>query len=146
MKKKISFMLIVLNFVILELNAQSNSSKKLIDLETKLMNSWKNKDLKTSKELLSDDFQLISSLSHGELTDKSEYLKLVMERGLNNFNIDSILVSNYEKVAIVTVWITRNAVIKGKDWSGKFLYTDVWINTDETWRIIRRHSSWINKK
>jgi len=144
MKKKINLFALLSLFVLVA-NAQSNLKQSFINLENKWMNSWKNKDEKTFKAILNDDFQLISSLTKGELMNKGQVLKNMMERPLKSFSIDSLLVKSYQNVAIVTVWITQNAEANGKDWSGKFLETDVWVKIKGIWKVTTRHSTWLNK-
>ncbi|MFZ1799650.1 MAG: hypothetical protein WAU24_07265 [Chitinophagaceae bacterium] len=46
--------------------------KLFLELGTRWMNAWKNKDVATVRKILSDDFTLTSSLSGGGLVDKEE--------------------------------------------------------------------------
>lgn len=48
--------------------------KLFLDLETKWMNAWKNKDVETVREILADDFTLTSSLSTGALVDNEDWI------------------------------------------------------------------------
>ena len=142
MKKKINYLLIVI-FVVTTANAQGNLKQTFNGLENKWMNSWKNKDEKIANEILSNNFMLVSSLTKGELTDKTQCLKIMMERPLKNFSIDSLLVKSYGNIAVVTVWIKQDAQADGNDWSGNFIDTDVWVNTNGNWQITSRHSTWL---
>lgn len=144
MKKKI-YILAILSILNIVANAQSNKKQTFIDLENKWMSSWQNKDEKAAKEMLSDDFYLVSSLTKGELTNKDQCLRIIMTRPLKSFSIDSLLVKSYGNIEIVTVWITQRAESNGTNLSGKFLDTDVWYKIKGTWKITNRHSSWLNK-
>ena len=66
-------------------------------------------------------------------------------KAFKKFSIDSLLVKSFQNVAIATVWITQNAEANGKDWSDKFLETDVWAKIKGTWKVATRHSTWLNK-
>jgi hypothetical protein len=127
---------------------QNNDSIKqhFINLETKLMNTWKNKDEATARKLISDDFTLTSSLSTGELANKEEWIDKMHHFDCKDFQINNLQVRIYDKTAVVNVWLHQNAVANGKDWSGDFLLTDIWIQKNNGWEIVARHSSWLQKK
>src|SRR6266536_2935292 len=118
--------------------------QKFIDLETKWMNAWKNKDEKTAREIVSDDFTLTSSLSSGELANKEQWIDKAMHSyDCKNFHFDKLKVRVYNKTAIVNSWYHQDATANGKDWSGDFLLTDVWIKKKSDWQVVARHSSWL---
>jgi hypothetical protein len=48
--------------------------QKFLDLETKWMNAWKNKDEAAARQIIADEFTLTSSLSKGDLMDKEEWI------------------------------------------------------------------------
>jgi len=121
--------------------------QKFIDLETKWMNAWKNKDEATARKIIADEFTLTSSLSTGDLVNKEEWI----EKVLHNFDckelrIDKLQVRVYNKTAVLNIWFHQDAVVNGKDWNGDFLLTDVWVQKNEDWQVVARHSSWLQKK
>jgi hypothetical protein len=51
-------------------------------------------------------------------------------------------VSIWNDLAVVTLAITQAAEpLNGRDISGNFLITDIWIFRDEKWLVAERHSS-----
>lgn len=124
---------------------QTEAEQLFIDLETKWMNGWKNKDLQTCSEILGDDFTLASSLSTGELMTKAQWLGALDRYHCKSFQINKLTVKSYGNVAIVTVWFYQEADVNGKDWNGDFLLTDVWVKNNN-WQVVTRHASWLNQK
>jgi hypothetical protein len=121
--------------------------QKFMDLETRWMDAWKNKNEAKARELIADDFTLTSSLTTGNLISKDEWI----EKVLHNFDckvlrIDKMNVRVYDKAAILNIWLHQEAVVNEKDWNGDFLLTDVWVQKNEKWQVTSRHSSWLQKK
>ena len=121
--------------------------KLFLELETLWMNAWKNKDEETVREILSDDFTLTSSLSSGELVDKEDWISKAMHHyDCKHFRFDRLKVRVYENTAIVNSWFYQEASANGKDWSGNFLISDVWVLKNGAWRVVARHASWLQQQ
>ena len=121
-------------------------NEKFIDLETQWMNAWKNKDETTARKIIADEFTLTSSLSMGELTNKEDWIeRAIHDYNCKDFRIDRLEARVYDKTAVLNIWFHQDAVANGKDWSGNFLLTDVWVERDQNWQIVARHSSWLRK-
>jgi len=117
-----------------------------LDLETQWMTAWKNKDVVTVRKILSDDFTLTSSLSGGGLVDKEEWIAKLAIYDCKDFRFDKIQVRVYNNTAVVNSWFHQDAIANGKDWSGDFLITDVWVLKDDYWQVVTRHASWLQNK
>jgi len=117
--------------------------KLFLDLETQWMTAWKDKDVPTARKILSDDFTLTSSLSKGALVDKEEWIAKLAIYDCKEFRFDKIQVRVYGKTSVVNTWFHQEASADGKDWSGDFLITDVWVMKDEYWQVVARHASWL---
>lgn len=114
------------------------------DLETRWMNAWKSKDEATCRELLSDDFTLTSSLSSGNLVNKEEWIeKAIFHYDCDEFKIKNLNSRVYNETAVVNILFNQKATANGKDWSGDFLLTDVWVLQNNQWRVVSRHASWL---
>lgn len=114
-----------------------------LDLETKWMNAWKNKDEITARELLADEFTLTSSLSN-QLVNKEGWInKAINNYHCRNFEFKEIQTRVYGDTAILNIIYNQQATANDKDWSGDFLLTDVWVKKDEKWQVVTRHSSWL---
>ena len=120
--------------------------KLFLDLETKWMTAWKNKDVATVRQILSDDFTLTSSLSSGGLVDKEDWIAKLSIYDCKDFRFDKIQVRVYENTSVVNSWFHQDATANGKDWSGDFLITDVWVKKDDNWQVVARHASWLQNK
>lgn len=148
MKYIISFYVIVLTLTG-PLAAQKNKDirQQFIALETKWMNAWKNKDEVLMRQILADDFTLTSSLSTGELINKESWIdKALHQYSCKEFSIDKLQARKYQKTVVLNIWFHQTADANGKDWSGDFLLTDVWVKKNKTWQVVARHGSWLQKK
>ena len=120
--------------------------KLFIELENRWMTAWKNKDVETARKILSDDFTLTSSLSSGALVDKEDWLSKLEVYDCKDFRFDKIQVRIYENTSVVNSWFHQDATANGKDWSGDFLITDVWVKKKDDWQVVSRHASWLQLK
>ena len=120
--------------------------KLFLDLETQWMTAWKNKDVVTVRKILSDDFTLTSSLSSGGLVDKEDWIAKLEMYDCKEFRFDKIQVRVYDNTSVVNIWFHQVASANGKDWSGDFLITDVWVKKGEYWQVVARHGSWLQNK
>ncbi len=120
--------------------------KLFIELENRWMTAWKNKDVETARKILSDDFTLTSSLSSGALVDKEDWLSKLKVYDCKDFRFDKIQVRIYENTSVVNSWFHQDATANGKDWSGDFLITDVWVKKKDEWQVVSRHASWLQIK
>ena len=120
--------------------------KLFLDLETEWMEAWKNKDVETVQKILADDFTLTSSLSSGGLVDKEDWIAKLAIYDCKAFRFDKIKVRVYGNTAVVNSWFHQEATANGKDWSGDFLMTDVWVMKTERWQVVTRHASWLQNK
>ena len=119
--------------------------KLFLELETKWMNAWKNKDEKTCRNILADDFTLTSSLSSGGLVDKEGWIAKLEQYHCQDFRFDKIKVRVYDNTCVVNSWFHQDATANEKDWSGDFLMTDVWVNKNGEWKVVARHANWLQK-
>ena len=120
--------------------------KLFLDLETQWMEAWKNKDVETVQKILADDFTLTSSLSSGGLVDKEDWIAKLAIYDCKEFRFDKMQVRVYNNTSVVNSWFHQDASANGKDWSGDFLITDVWVMKDEHWQVVARHASWLQNK
>jgi len=120
--------------------------EQFLALENKWMNAWKNKDEKICTAIIADDFTLTSSLSTGELMTKAQWLAAIPNYNCISLKFDKIKVRVYGQTAIVNSWYHQEANANGKDWTGNFLMTDIWVNKDNNWQVVARHASWLGKQ
>lgn len=118
-----------------------------MDLETAWMNAWKNKDEAAARRIVADEFTLTSSLSAGNLVYKEEWIdKALHHYHCHDFRIDQLQARVYDRTAVLNITFHQTATANGKDWSGIFLLTDVWVQKEEGWQVVARHASWLQTK
>jgi hypothetical protein len=118
-----------------------------IELETQWMTAWKNKDEVTARKLIADEFTLTSSLSTGNLVYKEEWIEKAMHHyHCTDFLINKLESRVYDKTAVLNIWFSQQATANGKDWSGDFLLTDIWVQKNDSWQVVARHASWLPNK
>lgn len=123
------------------------TQQAFFELETNWMNAWKNKDAATAREILADEFTLTSSLSSGALVHKEEWIDKAMNYyHCKNFRIDKLESREYERTAVLNIWFYQEAEANGKNWSGHFLITDIWVQKNTNWQVVARHASWLEIK
>ena len=116
----------------------------ITDLEHAWMTAWIERDMDTAARLIADDFTLTSSLSKGDLMSKAGWIAgATTTHAGKSFRFDRCDVRVYGDAAVVNVWYWQDAAVRGQDWSGNFLMTDVWIKRDDRWQVVARHASWL---
>ncbi|GAC1343239.1 MAG: hypothetical protein NVSMB27_02970 [Ktedonobacteraceae bacterium] len=116
--------------------------QELINLPHKWMKAWIGKDEATLNRILADDFLITSARSTGELATKSQYLQNALHGWTaNTFRYERLQVRLYGETAIIHSLAKQTAMVDGKDWSGQFLLTAVWVKRDGRWQVVTRHSS-----
>jgi ketosteroid isomerase-like protein len=116
--------------------------QELVKLENEWARAWQQPDQEALEGLLADDFLLVSERSKGEVVNKRQYvdstIKLVRGDG---FSFARLNVRVYGDTAVVNAWLQQTATFAGKDWSGDFLLTDVWVKRGGRWQAVTRHVS-----
>ena len=60
---------------------------------------------------------------------------------IHDFRFEEISVREYGDVAVVTSRYAQKATVAGRDRSGEFFLTDVWVKTGDRWQVSARYSS-----
>ena len=120
--------------------------RELVRLSHEWMTAWQQRDEVRLNELLADGFTLASSLS-SDLMSREQWLDYALHYyECKAFSFDRTVVRLYEKTGIVTSWYRQQASVKGQDRSGRFLLTDVWIQSaDGQWQVVARHSTQLDR-
>jgi len=128
------------------LPAQSNEAQ--IDNEQELRNLEKEwdaaivaRDIPTLNGILSDDFEFIDSA--GSVHSKPDILEGIKNSKATTkpFETKDVHVRIYGTTAILTGRFTQMAVYEGKEYSGQFRYTDVYVKQGNSWRAVSAHAS-----
>lgn len=121
------------------LQSNAEATKTLLALERLWMDSLKVGDADSLSQIIFGDFAFVSPrMIDGK--DRVKYLEYALrDLKLISYEFDKITVRLFGKTAIVTGLLKQNATMKGEDWGGNYLVTDVWINRNGTWRAVSRH-------
>jgi hypothetical protein len=117
---------------------QGEVAKDVEAAERAWMKAWLSKDIDSCRAILDESFVLTSAT--GVLMDKAEWLdKATGAFAASEFNWLSIVVRKIAAdVAVAHVKSNQVATVNGKDWSGVFLMTDVWVKRDSGWKVAAR--------
>ena len=109
----------------------------------KLENDWVNaivkKDLVALDRVLADDF--IGATSDGEMYEKDEAIADAKTGTHESIVLDGINVRVFGNTAVATMGQTEKSHHTNKDYSGRYVFTDVWVNRDGQWRAVASHGS-----
>jgi hypothetical protein len=113
-------------------------AKEVEAAEKAWMHAWLGKDIQACDAILDENFVLTSAT--GALIGKPEWLdKATGAIAATEFAWLSIVVRLIAPdVAVAHVKSSQIATFYGKDWSGVFLMTDVWVRRAGSWRVTAR--------
>ncbi|MCA1615558.1 MAG: nuclear transport factor 2 family protein [Acidobacteria bacterium] len=116
--------------------------KRLRALEGRWMEAIKAQDGAALDRILADDFTFVGDQSVAASLDRSAYTASALKDWkLTSYSFDSLTVRVYGDTAVVSGVFKQQAAASGKQWSGDFLVTDVWIKQGRRWRVVTRHLS-----
>ena len=123
------------------LSSNDETQKTLLSLERSWMESLRAGDADTLGQIVSGDFTFASPRVLN-VKDRIAYLKYALrELKLASYEFDRTTIRLFGRTAIVNGLLRQKASVKGEDWSGNYLTTDVWINRGGSWRVVSRHES-----
>ena len=100
------------------------------------------KDMDHLRNLIHPDFTLIGSRSSGAFTmGRDEWLEAIQKRELVSIDLNVRDAAVFNNVIVGTIEANWCVNYRGKPIEDCVLLTDVWVNDEGEWRVIRRHSS-----
>jgi ketosteroid isomerase-like protein len=115
----------------------------VLALEHAWMTAWGAKDRATLESLLADDFTLTSAL--GRRWTRAAWLEMAMGPiSIERFRweeLEARAVDPHGDVVVVHGRANQRATAEGREWSGAFLVTDVWVRREDRWVVVARHGS-----
>ncbi|MEO5858733.1 MAG: nuclear transport factor 2 family protein [Pyrinomonadaceae bacterium] len=122
----------------------AQTEKRILELEHRLMESLKSRDLTSLGFLLADDFVLSGLELAGTQSDKERYIRWATgQLQLRSYDVEKVLVRAYPATAVVTLKYKRQASIGDSPSDGDFTVTNVWVRREKLWRITSHHISQI---
>ena len=102
------------------------------------------RDVASAASFQASEFKLIVGAEGQPLQviPKELWLSVLPRYVIHRHEITDMHVSIWNDVAVATLAITQEAEpLNGRDISGNFLLTDIWVRRNESWLIAERHSS-----
>lgn len=128
-------------------NAQPTSDKsireEIIELEKSFAYAIQSRDTVQTKMFQANNYFLAFTVEGMpiQIVPRQSWLNLLKDYVTESYTIDDIYVNVYGNTAVAMLMYTQTATVHGKDRSGQFVLTDIWVNTDNGWKITERHSS-----
>jgi ketosteroid isomerase-like protein len=119
--------------------------KMIIQMERDWTEAGIKKDAKTFDRIVADDW--VSTDFLGKMATKAEALA-EMKSGVSvsqSVDLGEMKVRVFGNTAIVTGSDTEKSTYKGKDSSGKYVWTDVFVNRNGRWQAVASQSTKVGK-
>lgn len=121
--------------------SREETEKILLTLETRWMDSLRVRDADSLREIIASDF-LFANPGMKDGKDRIKYLEHALrDLKVTSYEFDKTTVRIFGRTAIFSGLLKQDATVKGENWGGTYLVTDVWINRNGLWRAVSRHES-----
>ena len=120
---------------------KSDSASKVLVLESKWNDAYRQGDIAVLNALLADDF--IITVEDGTTYSKSGYIARLGGTGehVELSEMSNLKMRVHGNVAVVTGEYHEKGTSKGKAYEYRDRLTDVWVNSDGRWQVIASHYS-----
>jgi hypothetical protein len=148
MKPLIVASLIVVSVLSFFGQAQADTAsvqQTLMQMERDLAQAQVKNDAATVDKFVADDWVGIDF--EGKSITKAEYMADMRSGASTNQSIElgPMKVRVFGHTAVVTLSDTEKSTYKGKDSSGKYVWTDVWVMRDGRWQAVATQSVKVGK-
>lgn len=118
-----------------------NVEQVITQLEREWAEAGVKADAAALDRLIASDWSLTSW--DGQTQTKAQILEEIKAGAYKqeSVNLDNIKVRTFGDVAVVTLSQTEKSRYKGKDSSGRYLYTDVWVKRNGKWQAVATHGT-----
>lgn len=128
------------------LPSKDDIRKTLLSLEQAWMESLRVGDADSLSQIISGDFTFTSPRVIDGM-DRVKYLESALrDLKLTSFEFNKTTVRLFGRTAIVSGLLKQKATVKGEDWGGNYLITDVWISRGGNWQVVSRHESLLQEQ
>ena len=124
----------------------SSSEKEILKLENQWSEAVVKRDTTTLQRLYADEYLFTDP--GGDVWNKLQDIANVASGTfvVTSFNLDDMKVHIYRRVAVVTGSNDMKATYNGKDVSGKYRFTDVFVKRSGRWQCVATQSTLVPKK
>jgi len=118
--------------------ASDNADQTITRLEHDWVTAIVNKDTVTLDRLIADDF---SGTTNDQIYSKGDAIEDVKTGTHESLDLDNIRVRLFGDTAVVTMGQTEKSRHGDSDFSGHYLFTDVWAKRNGQWIAVASHGS-----
>jgi ketosteroid isomerase-like protein len=120
--------------------------KELLKLENDWATAWQKKDAVFLQKLCTEEY--LATDAEGVTYTKAQDLANVASPGtsVTSFALSDMKVHVYGDTAVVTGMNTVKQTFKGKDMSGAFRFTDVFVKRDGRWQVVATQGTKVVKQ
>ena len=115
---------------------------EILNLETRWMAAWRQRDGTTLETLLAADFVLIVSAEPETRFDRAAWLSQALGPYVcRSLEFRGAQVQEIAGLAVFSAIARQDASVGGVDRSGEFFVTDIWQRQGDGWQVAARYSS-----
>ena len=118
--------------------ATEDTTKVITDLENEWVAAIVKKDTDTINRLLADDF---SGTTDDQIYSKADAIEDVKSGTHESLDLDNIKVRLFGDTAVVTMGQNEKSRHGNTDFTGHYLFTDVWAKKNGQWFAVASHGS-----
>ena len=117
-------------------NSTENVEKAIFKMESDWADSFVKGDMTVTERITTDDYSFINS--SGETQTKAQFMEMFKSGGykITYLDLDNFKVRVFGDTAVATYGQTEKSQYQGKDNSGHYVYTDVWVKRNGNWQIV----------
>ena len=117
----------------------SQVEQELMRLEREWLEALKRRDGPALDRIQADEF--IYMVGEGRFGNKTDAQAALLEFFLDSISSEMVTTRVYGDTAVVALRGTMKGTLRGKDMSGDYLETAVWVKRDCRWQVVAAHLS-----
>ena len=122
----------------------SQVEQQLMRIEREWLEALKRRNGTALDRIQADEF--IYMVGEGRFGNKTDALADLAEFFLDSISSEMVTTRVYGDTAVVALRGTMKGIFRGKDISGDYLETAVWVKRDGRWQVVAAHLSRIAKQ
>ena len=117
-------------------NPTENVEKAILKMESDWADSFVKNDMSVTERITADDYSFINST--GETQTKAQLVEMFKSGTykISYLDLDNFKVRVFGETVVATYGQTEKSQYQGKDNSGHYVYTDVWVKRNGNWQIV----------
>ena len=123
---------------------QSKVRQELMKLERESLDALKHRDAETLARLQADEYTY--TVGQGRFGNKDDARRELSSLDLESISSDLVSLKLYGNVAVMSLHGAMKGTFLGKDMSGEYLETAVWVKRGGRWQVVTTHLSPISKE